>query len=70
MFSRSRTGGHVLTHPALLKPALQASCGHRGPRAVFGAWCGFRGVVRFSERGAGLRASFCWFGLPAFAIQA
>jgi hypothetical protein len=35
----------VLTHLALLKPALQASCGHRGPGAGFGAWCGPQGLV-------------------------
>ena len=29
----------VLTHLALLKPALQAWCGSRRPGAGFGAWC-------------------------------
>ncbi len=38
-------GGHdqVLTHLASLKPALQASCGHRGPDAGFGARCASQG---------------------------
>ena len=35
----------VLSHLALLRSALQAWCGHRGPGAGFGAWCGPQGLV-------------------------
>jgi len=60
----------VLTQMATLKPALQAWWGHRDPFGLPGAIraAGPRdGRFRAPWR---IRAPFCWFGLPAPAIQA
>ena len=81
--ARSCTAFQVLTHLALLKPALQAwggmgvsrpgayapgfaEVGPSGLVRASGGWRGFRSVVCAS----GLGPWFCWFGLPAFVIQA